>query len=80
MSAFVIGVPAPEGLDPRIYRVRVVVDRVDGAALTAADLERIRAVYTTEAIEPTVKRRTKSTKPAAARMGKVPAARARARG
>jgi hypothetical protein len=45
MSAFVIGVPVPEGLDPQVYRVRVVVDRVDGAALTGEDLARIEAVY-----------------------------------
>lgn len=45
MSAFVIGIPAPEGLDSKTYRVRVVVDRVDGGELTAEDLERIEAVY-----------------------------------
>jgi hypothetical protein len=45
MSAFVIGVPVPEGLDSKVYRVRVVVDRVDGAALTGEDLARIEAVY-----------------------------------
>jgi hypothetical protein len=45
MSAFVIGIPAPQGLDSNVYRVRVVVDRVDGAALTEEDLARIDAVY-----------------------------------
>lgn len=45
MSAFVIGVPVPEGLDAKVYRVRVVVDRIDGAALTREDLAQIEAAY-----------------------------------
>ncbi len=45
MSAFVIGIPVPEGLDSKTYRVRVVVDRIDGAALTREDLAQIDAVY-----------------------------------
>ena len=45
MSTFVIGIPVPEPLDSKIYRVRVVVDRIDGADLTPEDLERIEAVY-----------------------------------
>ncbi len=45
MSAFVIGTPAPEGIDSKIYRVRIVVDRVDGAELTPEDLERIEGAY-----------------------------------
>jgi hypothetical protein len=65
MSAFVIGIPAPEGLDPKAFRVRVVVDRLDGADLTADDLKKIKAVYANT--KSATKRRTKSTKPAAAR-------------
>ncbi len=45
MSTFVIGIPVPEPLDSKTYRVRVVVDRIDGADLTPEDLERIEAVY-----------------------------------
>jgi len=45
MSAFVIGIPVPEGLDAKVYRVRVVVDRIDGAALTPEDLAQIDKVY-----------------------------------
>lgn len=45
MSTFVIGIPVPEGLDPKTYRVRVVVDRIDGGELTPEDLGRIEAVY-----------------------------------
>ncbi len=45
MSAFVIGIPAPQGLDSKVYRVRVVVDRRDGTPLTEEDLARIEAVY-----------------------------------
>jgi hypothetical protein len=52
MSAFVVGVPVPEGLDPRVYRVRVVVDRIDGAALTGEDLGRIEAVYPSKPARP----------------------------
>jgi hypothetical protein len=52
MSAFVVGVPVPEGLDARVYRVRVVVDRVDGAALSSEDLARIEAVYPSKPARP----------------------------
>ena len=45
MSSFVIGIQAPQGLDSKVYRVRVVVDRLDGSALTEEDLARIEAVY-----------------------------------
>ena len=61
MSAFVIGVPVPEGLDAKIYRVRVVVDRVDGAALTREDLAQIEAVYPSKP----AKRQERATAPAA---------------
>jgi hypothetical protein len=45
MSSFIIGIQAPQGLDSKVYRVRVVVDRRDGTALTEEDLARIEAVY-----------------------------------
>lgn len=80
MSAFVIGVPVPEGLDSRIYRVRVVVDRIDGAALTGADLAQIEAVYPSKPAKPLrarakapagggTKPERKSSKPKRARRG-----------
>jgi hypothetical protein len=56
MSAFVIGIPVPEGLDARIYRVRVVVDRVDGAALTREDLAQIEAAYPSKPAKQRAKR------------------------
>jgi hypothetical protein len=62
MSAFVIGIPVPDGLDAKVYRVRVVVDRIDGAALTPEDLAKIDTIYPSKP----AKRRTKpaSTAPA----------------
>lgn len=62
MSSFVIGIPVPKDLDAKVYRVRVVVDRIDGAALTPEDLAQIDKVYPSK----TAKRRAKlaSTAPA----------------
>jgi hypothetical protein len=71
MSAFVIGTPAPEGLDSKIYRVRVVVDRIDGAELTPEDLGRIEAVYPSKPAK-TAKPRAKAPMPPATRKGKAP--------
>jgi hypothetical protein len=65
MSAFVIGIPVPEGLDSKTYRVRVVVDRIDGIELTPEDLQRIEAVYPSKPAKPTAKRRAKTATPAA---------------
>jgi hypothetical protein len=70
MSAFVIGTPAPEGLDSKIYRVRIIVDRVDGGELTAADLERIEAVYPSKPAT-TAKPRTKAPARPPARKAKT---------
>lgn len=67
MSAFVVGVPVPEGLDPKVYRVRVVVDRIDGADLTTDDLARIEAVYPSKP----AKRRAKPTSAAAPHKAKA---------
>jgi hypothetical protein len=67
MSAFVIGIPVPEGLDSKTYRVRVVVDRVDGADLTPEDLARIEAVYPSKP----ARRRTGTTRAPAAREAKT---------
>lgn len=74
MSAFVIGTPAPKGLDSKVYRVRIIVDRIDGGELTSEDLERIEAIYPstpTTAAKPRAKagtlpaaRKTKSTRKA----------------
>jgi len=71
MSAFVIGIPVPEGLDSKIYRVRVIVDRIDGGELTAEDLERIDTVYPSKSAK-TAKRRAKVAMPPAARKAKAP--------
>jgi hypothetical protein len=68
-SAFVIGTPAPEGLDSKIYRVRVVVDRIDGGELTAEDLEQIEAVYPSKPSK-ALKPRAKAAAPSA-RKGKT---------
>jgi hypothetical protein len=70
MSAFVIGTPAPEGLDSKIYRVRIVVDRIDGGELTAEDLERIEAVYPSKPSKAS-KPRAKAPTPSAPRKGKT---------
>lgn len=35
----------PTGLDPSVYSVTVLVDRRDGAPLSAAELEQLRALY-----------------------------------
>lgn len=67
MSAFVVGIDAPEGLDPKIYRVRVVVDRVDGAELTPEDLARIEAAYPSKL----AKQRPKRASAPAARKAKT---------
>lgn len=72
MSAFVIGTPAPEGLDSKVYRVRIIVDRVDGGELTPEDLERIEAVYPSKPAR-AAKPRAKTAMPPTAR--KVKAAR-----
>ena len=71
MSAFVIGIPVPEGLDSKIYRVRVVVDRVDGGELTSEDLKRIEAVYPSKPAKPTAKQRARPGTPPAVRKAKT---------
>lgn len=71
MSAFVIGIPVPEGLDPKVYRVRVIVDRADGSELTPEELERIEAIYSSKPGK-TAKQRAKAARPPAARKAKAP--------
>jgi hypothetical protein len=70
MSAFVIGIPVPEGLDSKTYRVRVVVDRIDGGELTSGDLEKIEAVYPSKPAK-TAKPRAKAPLQPAARKAKT---------
>jgi hypothetical protein len=70
MSAFVIGIPVPEGLDSKTYRVRIVVDRIDGGELTSGDLEKIEAVYPSKPTK-TAKTRTKTPLAPAARKAKT---------
>ncbi len=70
MSAFVIGAPIPEGLDSKIYRVRIIVDRVDGTELTPEDLERIEAVYPSKPAR-AAKPRAKTPMPPAAGKAKT---------
>ncbi len=72
MSAFVIGVPVPEGLDAKIYRVRVVVDRIDGAALTREDLAQIEAAYSSKPAKQHLVRATPPTaREATRKLGKA---------
>lgn len=70
MSAFVIGIPVPEGLDSKIYRVRIIVDRIDGGELTSGDLEKIEAVYPSKPTK-AAKPRAKTPMPPAARKPKT---------
>lgn len=65
MSAFVVGTSAPEGLDSKVYRVRIIVDRVDGGELTSEDVARIEAAYAGEPVAAGKSRAKTPTRPAA---------------
>jgi hypothetical protein len=67
MSGFVVGIPVPEGLDAKTYRVRVIVDRIDGGELTPEDLARIEAAYPSKPM----KRRAKAPGSQGARKAKT---------